>query len=269
MMGLKQAIPLRVQNARELGGYRTAGGNTVKSGVLLRSAALKGISDEDIRCLRDTYRLQHIVDFRMPFEQIDAEDPEIAGAAYHHLDVIDAAAMGFEGFSDVDLSKFDIGEIASYAVSSGAIDENMYIGFLANERGREAFSAFFRILLSADPDRAVLWHCTSGKDRTGLAAMLLLSALGVDEETIISDYLLTNVYFAPRIEATAQLLKERGCDDGFIKKSVLVFDGVDERFLRNAINYLKKEYGSVMGYIADGLEIGREEIAVLKEKYLI
>ena len=269
-MSSKQSVPLKsVQNARELGGYTTAEGRTVKHGVLLRTAALKGISDDDIRLLRDEYRLQHIVDFRMEMELRGFDDPVIEGAEYHHLDVINIAEMLPEGIPVPDMSSFDPVKIAEHAIRSGMIDENMYIGFLMCKTGKKAFGDFFRILLSADPNRAVLWHCTGGKDRTGLAAMLLLSALGVDEKLIVDDYLLTNEYDARRIEGTKQLLKSKGCDDAFIGKALLVFDAVDERFFRNAMTYLKKEFGSVLGYILSELNISQEDVNSLKEKYLI
>ena len=97
--------------------------------------------------------------------------------------------------------------------------------------------------------------------------MLILSALGVDEEIIVEDFLLTNTYNEKRIEGTKQLLKTQGYDDVFIEKAVLVLDAVSERSMRGALAYLKKEYGSVPGYIRDGLHISQAEIEKLKEKY--
>ena len=269
-MQLKQSIPVNsIKNARELGGYITSDGKTVKNGVLLRSASLNGASGEDIRLLRDKYRLQHIIDFRMEMELKNSADPMIDGAQYHHLNVIDMAQMIPDGAPEVDISALDPAQIAEITIESGMLNENMYIGFLNCDTGKKAFSEFLRILLYSDPDRAVLWHCTSGKDRTGLAAMLLLSALGADEELIVRDFLLTNVYYADRIEGTKQFLKTKGCDDAFTEQALLVFDAVDERFMRNAIGFLKKEYGSVVGYIRGGLKLSQDEIDSLKEKYLI
>ncbi len=269
-MDLKHSISLKsIQNARELGGYVAADGRRIKNGVLLRTASLNSISDDDICLLTDTYHLQHIVDFRMEVELPDAEDPTIDGVQYHHLDVIDMAAWNFEDYAQPEISKPDVMQIVRLSVQTGMMNENMYIGFLANDKGKKAFSAFFRILLEADSNRSVLWHCTSGKDRTGLAAMLLLSALGVEEDVIIEDYLLTNEYNAKRIAGMKQLLRSKGCDDAYIDKAILVFDAVDERFMQNAIHYLKKEYGSIIGYIRDGLLISQEEIHILKEKYLV
>ena len=269
-MNLNHSIHLHsIQNAREPGGYITADGRTVKKGVLLRTAMLKGISDEDIRLLTEVYHLAHIIDFRMDMELPGAEDPPIGGAQYHHLNVIDPSTFPVPADEEVDVAVPDIVRSVELSEMIGAFDGRMYLGFLASETGKKAYSDFFRILLSTEPDRAVLWHCTSGKDRTGLAAMLLLSALGVDEETIIEDYLLTNTYNAPRIEGTRRSLKEQGFDDAFIEKAILVLAAVDERVMRAAIAFLKKEYCSVIGYIRDGLNITQAEINSIKEKYLV
>ena len=258
-----------IRNARELGGYVTADGRRIRSGVLLRTAALNGISDQDVHLLTDVYHVGHIIDFRMPMEMTGAKDPPIPGAAYHHLNVIDPSTLPAQDNTDIDVAAFDLVEMVKMSEQMGFLNENMYIGFLTSETGKAAYAEFFLILLSTDVDRAVLWHCTSGKDRTGLAAMLLLSALGVEEETVVSDYLLTNIYNAQRIEGTRQYLKAKGCDDALIEKAVIVFDAVDECFMRNAIAYLKQEYGSVIGYIRDGLGISNENLNSLKEKYLL
>ncbi len=267
---MKHAIPLKsIQNARELGGYKTADGREVRSGLLLRTAGLHGISDEDIRTLTQTYRLQDVMDFRMDMELVGMADPAIPDAVYHHLDVIDLEMYGDAVSADIDFTKMSIEQMVEVSVQMGMIDEDLYIGFLDREKGKKAFADFFRILIAADPDRAVLWHCTSGKDRTGLAAMLLLTALGVEEEVILEDYLLTNAFNARRMEGTRQFLKAKGMDDAFIDKAILVFDGVDRRFMENALAYLKETYGSVMGYIRDALRVSQESVDSLKEKYLI
>ena len=268
-MNLEHSINLNsIKNARELGGYVTEDGRRVKSGLLLRTACLNGISDEDARRLTDVYRLEHIVDFRMAMEAQEAADPPIGSAEYHHLNVIDLSAMSGQANAQADVSSMDLVMSVKMSEEIGAFDGRMYVGFLANEAGKKAYEDFFRILLSADPDRAVLWHCTSGKDRTGLAAMLLLSAFGVDEDVIIDDYLLTNTYNAKSIERTRGALKAQGYDDDFVEKAILVFDAISERSMRGAIEYLKKEYNSVTGYIRDGLNISPAEIDSLKEKYL-
>lgn len=107
----------------------------------------------------------------------------------------------------------------------------------------------------------------TSEDRTGLAAMLLLSLLGVEESVIMEDYILTNEYNAGRIEGTKKYLRAKGCDDALTEKAALVFDAVDRSFMENAIAFLKEKYGSVVGYIHSELNISDGDIQLLKEKY--
>lgn len=267
-MSLKQSIPLKsTANARELGGYHTADGRTVKTGVLLRTGNLNNITAEDIQTLKDQYHLSDIIDFRMEMEISGYEDPVISGVTNTHLDVIGDPEFGQQQIPDIDINKLDVIQLVEMSEQMGMLDDKMYIGFLSTDPGKKAYSRFFRILLDADPDRAILWHCTSGKDRTGLAAMLLLSLLGVEESVIMEDYMLTNEYNASRIEGTKKYLRARGCDDALTEKAVLVFDAVDRSFMENAITFLKEKYGSVLGYIRSELNISEGDTQRLKEKY--
>lgn len=268
-MDHKQSIKVKsVRNARELGGYPSSDGRTIKSGVLLRTAKLDEMTSEDIQILKEHYRLGYIIDFRMTMEMAN-EDPVIGDVYYAHLDVIDTAAFSSQNTANIDIKKLTLFQMVKLAEMTGMVDEKMYIFFLSSDMGKKAYGQFFRILLEASPDRAVLWHCTSGKDRTGLAAMLLLSALGVDEKVIIEDYLLSNEYNADKIASTKLYMKANGLDDAYAEKAALIYDKVDERFMQNALAYLKQTYGSVAGYIRDGLHITQDEINELKEKYLV
>ena len=152
------------------------------------------------------------------------------------------------------------------AENLGIFGDNMYITFLENAVGQKGYKEFLEILVKANG--AVLWHCTSGKDRTGLAAMFILSVLGVDEDTIIKDYLLTNEYNAEKIAKTRTFFLEKTHDETIAEKAVILMDGVSEIPMKNVLAHIKKKYGSVMGYIRF-LGISDEEIEILREKYLI
>ena len=186
-----------VKNARELGGYG-AGGSTVRTGALIRSGALDRAAPEAADILRDKYRLQAIVDFRMQVKRAAAPDVEIDGARNIGAPVIemeDYAAMA--GSPDMlklyKANAADKRAVFEMAYEYGMLGPQIYLSFLFGERGKRAYREFFRVLLDSDPDKgAVLWHCDDGKDRAGLAAALLLSALGADRATIMEDYLLTN-----------------------------------------------------------------------------
>ena len=117
--------------------------------------------------------------------------------------------------------------------------------------------------------RSLLFHCTQGKDRTGCAAMLILSALGVSEDIILEDYMLTNIFNADLIEKDRKMLLSRGIkEDGLWWKYMFVLNSVKKELMTNALSWLKENYGSPVGYIINELGISEDEIEKLKSKFL-
>ncbi len=269
---LDKAIELNgVGNARQLGGYR-AGGRRVKDGVLLRTAGLDRMSPETMGALQNRFRVQMVVDLRMSMERAALPDPEIPGAENLHLPVMEAedmlkdvdpklAAM----YGDPGISRMEMFE-AIYA--QNIINDQMYIGFLLTEQGKAAYRAFFRALLRLEEGRAMLWHCTDGKDRTGCAAMLVLFALGADRETVMRDYLLTNAFNARLLEDVRRKAAPLGFPEDKLNALLVMSGGVDASFMENAIDALEREYGSVRGYLNEALGVGNGEIEALREKLL-
>ena len=84
----------------------------------------------------------------------------------------------------------------------------------------------------------------------------------------MEDFLLTNDYNAERIAATRRYLTEKRFEEGFINKALLIFDSVDQSFMSSAIDHLKKNYGSVEGYIINRLNIKQNDLNILRNKYL-
>ena len=269
---LKQAIELPgVENARELGGY-AVGDKHIRPGLLLRTAALNNAIPEAVDKLTDDYHLQAVIDFRMAVERGSVPDPEIPGAKNIHLPVIE-----IEDYPPPDpkmLEEYKKGgdrmKIFEMSYEAGMLGPGQYLGFLLGERGKRAYREFFRILLESDPDKgAILWHCTDGKDRTGCAAMLLLTALGASRETIINDYMLTNEYNAAQIKAVRQKTAAYPMPPEKLDALLFVNGAVVERYMTNAIDTLKEKYGSVEGYIREELNVGSAELEALRNKYAL
>ncbi len=252
-----------VSNARQLGGYPTADGRTVKYDLLFRTGRLDELSCEEAGVFQN---VGDVIDFRMEMEIGKAKTPD--GAVYHHVNIIDDSQLGKDGDkgSLLEMSAEKLWQFIDTAEKLGIFGETMYINFLENAVGQRGYREFFGILLQAK--KGVLWHCTSGKDRTGLAAMLLLSALGADEETIMKDYLLTNVYNADRIRATKAYFFDKTQDETMAEKAILLMDGVSEKPMKNVLKHMKEQYGSVRGYITDVLGITDDDIQNLQEKFL-
>ena len=269
---LSQSIGLEgVRNARELGGYQAENGRTVKHGVLLRTAELSGATSRDILRLQEVYHLAVVADFRMSLEVASHLDPVIQGAENLHLRIMDEDAVRRALTSSEDLAMLMNGDkigVLIKAVEKGVVGEQMYIDFLSGAQGKNGYSRMFRELLELPEGRAFLFHCTQGKDRTGCAAMLILSALGVDEKTILADFELTNSFNAALIQAQLKLLQDRGYSGAELDKLMKAMDEVDPQYMVNAINWIKQNYGSVVGYISGELGVTPQELEALKGKFL-
>ena len=265
---MNQSINLKsVGNARELGGYLTNDGRRVKPGVLLRTAALNKISSEDITRLTKIYNLSTVVDLRMSFEVAPKPDPAIEGVKYVNLHVIDEELFKQELEKKLEIEG-DAIERLKLTVDSGLVSYDMYVNFLDRESGKKAYREFFRELINLSPGHSLLFHCTQGKDRTGCAAMLILSALGVSEETIMEDYMLTNTFNAELIDSQRKMLLARGMNESDIEKYMIVLDEVSPKTMNALFSWLKENYGSPVGYITGELGISEAEIETLKAKFL-
>lgn len=268
---LKQEIILPgVGNARELGGY-AVGDKHIRPGVLIHTGALNKAAPEAVNKLADEYRLQYVIDFRMAGDRNAVPDPEIPGAENIHLSVIEIEDYPVEDPKMIEAYEKcgDRMKIFELAYEAGLLGPAQYIFFLLGERGKKAYREFFRILLENDPDKgAVLWHCIDGKDRTGCASMLLMSALGASRKTIIEEYMLTNEYNALQIEAVKRKTAAYNMPPDKLDALMFMSGAVVERYMTNAINVLTEKYGSVEGYLRDELNIGNAELEELRSRYL-
>jgi len=262
-----------VGNARELGGYAAEDGRIVKRGAFLRTAALANATEEDIQRLREIYRLSVVIDLRMTSEVEGTPDPEIDGVRNLHLGIMDEAAMAEkrQSMRPEDVEGLDLNNTVDrlkMAIRLGIISDQMYIEFLSGEPGKAGYARMFRELLALPDGESLLFHCTQGKDRTGCAAMLILSALGVDEETIIADFLLTNIFNARLIESERQMLADQGIDGDEQEIYLRAMDKVEPQYMVNALDWMKANYGSALGYIQTELGVTDDEIEALRNKFL-
>ena len=262
-----------VGNARQLVGYVGEGGRKVKDAVLLRTAALGGATEDDIRRLAEDYHLGEIVDLRMTREIEKSPELVMDGVKNVNLLIIDEEALARESQKlspeDQELLKdSDIGGKLMIYMKLGVVGDQMYVNFLSHDAGKKGYAQMFDDLLALPEGKSLLFHCTQGKDRTGCAAMLILSALGVDEETIMADYLLTNEFNAKLIEEQRQQLKDAGVAEEDLDGVMIIKDQVFPQTMTNALDWMKENYGSVRGYITQELDVTDEEIAQLQDKFL-
>lgn len=144
-----------------------------------------------------------------------------------------------------------------------------YHDIVLTDSAKKAYRHFFDVLLeNSDEGRSVLFHCFAGKDRTGMGAIYLLTALGVDEATIKRDYLASNKYLAPWQEK--QLAKRQLPKTGqeIYLTNLRALGSVNETYLETAMNMMQREYGSLENYLHNELALTKLQVADLKKIYL-
>ena len=266
---LRQSLDVTsIGNARQLGGYLGSDGRVIKKNLLLRTAGLSEASEEDLEKLKTEYHVTQVVDFRTEEERQAMPDQKIEGAVYTSICVMnldDSTKKQFQNKMEIQWNEEFVDAILSHL---DQIDMKAnYEGQINSEMGQAGYREFFRILKEQKPGEAVLWHCTQGKDRTGLASLFLLSALGVDEKTILMDYELSNVYYDKKVKALEKLAAEKGYGAKTIEK-IQAMIGVNREVMEYTLKVLKEKYGSVEQYLHHQLGVTDEDIQELKEKYL-
>ena len=256
-----------VQNARDLGGYKTTDGRTVKTGLLIRSGRLSNASKEDIHILKDLYHLNAVVDFRIIRERIDSPDVKIDGVTYYTLPLVDDKSPMVGGVHKRSANNQNPLSYFIEVIKQGHGKSDMYVKLFKSERFQKGMTSFFQILLNNDGEHSILWHCAAGKDRAGSAAALTLLALGVDKETVLTDFDLSNIAYNEWIQKRLTQVS-RITRDPEILTVVRSLSGVNADYMRNAIDATILDYGSIENYLEVCMNVTKEDIVKLKDMYL-
>lgn len=256
-----------VQNARDLGGYKTIDGRTVKTGLLIRSGRLSNASKEDIHILKDLYHLNAVVDFRIIRERIDSPDVKIDGVTYYTLPLVDDKSPMVGGVHKRSANNQNPLSYFIDVIKQGHGKSDMYVKLFKSERFQKGMTSFFQILLNSDGEHSILWHCAAGKDRAGSAAALTLLALGVDKETVLTDFDLSNIAYNEWIQKRLTQVS-RITRDPEILTVVRSLSGVNVDYMRNAIDATILDYGSIENYLEVCMNVTKEDIAKLQDMYL-
>lgn len=248
-------------NLRELGGYRVRDGRTVKRGQLYRSVLLARLSDPDLERVREL-GVRTVIDFRTAAEHEANPDRDL-GARVLGLDVLaDRTGSGPAAL----LAKMDDPAAINEALSDGQGHEMMrqaYTELIELPSANKAFGTYFTEVADAD-SLPLLFHCTTGKDRTGWAAAATLLFLGASEEDVFHDYLLTNEHLLPALKPYFDQFESVGGDVEVLRPVL----SVDEDYLRTAIDLMNREYGSIDGYMREGLGLDEDLLETLRTRLL-
>ena len=249
-------------NARQLGGYQI-GNQKIKDNLLLRTAKISELSEQDSTLLCDKYKVQCVYDFRGQEESLSAPDVIPAGARYLSL------ALSFTGEGSESNPKFEneeqmIAMLLQYAEHPAiqTMCTDMYDVIFFEEASQKVYRQFFEDLLTVNPEEgAVLWHCTQGKDRAGCASAMLLAALGADRELIMADFMLSKDYYD---KITAQIKTETDAQRMVINTLI----SANPEIFEASLDKVDAQYGSLKNYLTECIGVTPEMMKVLRDRYL-
>ncbi len=258
----ERLLPLQGgHNFRDLGGYQTENGQYVQWGKLYRSGTMVGLTDHDYDYLSDL-GIKVICDFRSR-EELTAEPTEwksfTADAQYLTRDYSMRELMSGEGSLQLSSirTKEDAEQMFAYFYRKGPTSY------------KQQYKEMFAELTAGNAPLA--FNCSAGKDRTGMAAALILTALGVPRDTIVQDYTLTEKV-AKHDPADIKKAQEQDAPHaGFMQMPEEVrnvFMGSKPMFIEAMFDELEKTHGSTMAYIQKELDVSPSDLARLKSLYL-
>ena len=253
-----------VENARDLGGYETEDGYFIKEDVLFRSGNLHEADPAQIKGKGIT----KIIDLRTKLEALRKPDVDVENAELVSISMLTIPnPFVLEG---------DDWKTLLQAITTGIMetwDANLYRQYIQDPNAIKATKQFFAEVLD-NKGAPLLWHCTAGKDRTGVEAMLLMAALGCDYDTILQDFMLTNAYYQQKArdsyDKAYKLTHIKAIATEFYKYEI-----VKEEWLEISMDVMMRMTDTdtpdeaLDAYLTDVIELTPVQMEQLKEYYLV
>ena len=244
-------------NFRELGGYEADEGKHVKWGQIYRGIPTGKLTGEADRRLLDSLGLRLILDLRSSGEAKKEPDYVPDGAR-----LVQICGLCAEDGTEIDFSPKDIEKLIGTAPQEDPV-RRMYRRMLT---GNKAFKELFRALEAGETP--ILFHCTSGKDRTGVAAMLILLALGASDEVICADFEQTNACRKAEIDAVLAEHAAEIAADPACRMRYYAMAGVDPAAAPFVLGTIRREFGSAENYLETEYGLTPARLMRLRRMYL-
>mgnify|MGYP002709235451 CR=1 FL=1 len=250
-MGMRKLPFEKQDNFRDMGGYKTRDGKIVKWGKIFRSGTLEELHAADISYLGSS-GIKTVIDLRSETEKNAAPDRLPSSVIQKPVD-IETGDLGIN-----DLIQMVLGGDEN-VVTDYFIDLNKKLVLDYQDEYKELFK-----MIQEKENLPLVFHCTAGKDRAGFAAALLLSALGVERDVVLEDYLLTNICSGVTMDYIRSLYGNYGLDDRILQ---CIFNAKSAKleYINAAFDTIEIEYGSVERFLTGQLGV---DIEKLKKIYL-
>ena len=248
-----------VPNLRDLGGYPTGDGGTVRRGVLYRSTELVRLAGDDMASFA-RLGVRTVYDLRTEAERAAHPDRLPDGTELVVADVLRDSTDAAPAQLLAALS--DPAAVAELLGGGRAVTlfEHGYREIVSLPSALAAYRRLFTDL-ATDARRPALFHCTTGKDRTGWAAAAILLLVGVPQDLVERDYLLSTTYLVPALQPVLDRFRSAGGDPALLLPVI----GVEPAYLAVALEEMRARFGTVEGYFADGLGIDADGRRALRD----
>ncbi len=243
-------------NFRDAGGYQTAEGHKVKTGKIYRSGEIVDLSVEDKDKFVNEYGIKTIFDLRGASELAERPDDTFAGTHYINLDIM----------KDLDGQSSSLEDLIAEPTSADDHMKSLYRGMILSKSGQTGYRQFLEQVASSDDP--FIFHCFAGKDRTGVAAALVLDLLEVSKIDIYADYLKTNQMRKAANDLMIAGMREKGMDEAQLKE-VETMMYVKKDYLDVAYETMNAEFGGLKGFVKDGLGLSDNLVKDLKTLYTV
>jgi protein-tyrosine phosphatase len=249
-------------NLRDLGGWPTSDGGHVRPRLLYRSAELDKLQGDDMKAY-EGLGIRSVYDLRTEAERSAQPDALPDGTEYIVVDVMaDSAAAAPAQIIKV------LGDPKAAADLLGGgkavtLFEHGYREIVGLPSALAGYRRFF-LDLAQPAHRPALFHCTTGKDRTGWAAAAMLMLLGVSDDDVMRDYMLTNDELLPVMQAVFDNFEAAGGDPELLRPVI----GVQEEYLDASLDEMRHRFTTIEGYFTNGLGIDADAQQALRTVFV-
>lgn len=249
-----------LDNIRDIGGYKTKDGKTVKWGLLYRSDSLSKMTKKGQKDF-EKLNIQYIFDLRDDNEVAKAPDPVFTKIKYVHTEIPTSGAAAKKPVTTEEIQNFYSNpDTLNYWL-------NGYEYMVGSAKARESLKTILLDSIESNGKKGIIWHCSGGKDRTGFISVVFLSLLGVDNETIINDYLLTNEYRRKFDEKELEDMRKIFNNDPVMEKGFLSIQQAKPEYVEVFLDKIQRLYGTTDNYLIKEVGLTQTQIDKIKAIY--
>ena len=257
----------KVPNVRDLGGYQTKDGRRVKEGLIIRGVSTSKFDTSHDKELFNKLNIKTIFDLRSNGE-IEHSPDYIPGQIkyYNYPGIVDESGQGVD-FSPKGMANnkhlFN-DQKSGLKLPFMPMEKfmNFYKGMFFNKK---CYGKMFDLLL--ENQSPLYFHCTAGKDRTGVGAILILLALGVRRKDAEQDYLFTNVCLKEQIDQELLKHQKELEINPEIEKSIRGMYGVDYKLIGGVLDQIENEFGGYTNFLNEVFELDKDKLTKLRQLY--